>query len=115
MSLLLPEDRDSHEGCLCWVTSLDDDVGVWLDEVGAVGASEQRLGDDGVRVEGRSAVELLLELTLATRASKLAVEGFLRFVRWCELVCVALNGSPSELGVHLPVDGHVERVTEWQP
>lgn len=114
MRLLVPDDRDSYDGRLGWVTSLDDDVGVWLDEEVAVGAPKQCLGDDGVFVERRLGVELLLQRTLAARAAELAVEGILRFLRWAELVCVALNGSPSEFGVHLFEGGHVERVTEWQ-
>lgn len=115
MSLLVPQDRDSDHGSLCCVTSLYDEVGVRLEEERAVGATEQCFGDDGVFIERRLRVELFLQGTLAARAAKLAVESVLRLLCWCELVGVALNGSPSELGVHLFEDGHVERVTEWQP
>lgn len=115
MSLRVPNDRDSRDGGLCWVTSLDDDVGVWFDEVPTLAAAEQGLSDDGVAVERRPAVELLLQGALTAGAAELAVESFLRFVRWCELVFVALNGASTEFGVHLFEDGHVERVTEWQP
>lgn len=114
MSLLLTKDRDGGDGDLGWVTSLDNDACVWVDEVAAVGTTKQSLGDDRLLVERRLAVELLLQLTVAARAAKLIVEGFLRLVRWCELVSVALNGSPTEFRVHLFEDGHAERVAEWQ-
>ena len=114
MSLLLSKDGDSYDGGFGWVTSLDDQSCVGIDEVVTVGAAKERLGDDGVLTKRCLGVELLLEDTVAARAAKLSVEGFLHFVRWCELVSVALNGSSTELGIHLFEDRHAKRVTEWQ-
>lgn len=113
MKLLLTQDGDGGDWNLGWVASFDDEVAVGVDEVAAVGAAEKSLSDNGVFVKACSSVVLLLQRALAAWAAKLPVEGLLRFVRWCELVYVALDGSENELGVHLLEDGHEERVAEW--
>ena len=115
MKLPTSNDRDRRDGGLCWVTSLDDDVAMWFDEVPTLAAAEQSLGDDGVAVEGRPGVELFLQRAVAAGAVELAVERLLRLVCWCELVFVAFNGSSTEFRIHLFEDGHAERVAECRP
>ncbi len=92
-------------GDLRGVSELDDHVRVGVDEVAAVAAPQQRLRQDLVLGEADAGVELLFESALAPGALELAVEGLSYFESGGDLIGVAFDESPDELGIHLG-EGH---------
>ena len=88
-------------GDLGCVTEAYNEVGVRIDEVGAVGAGQQELGQDLILGEAGPGVELLLQSTPAPRAAELLVVLFPDLESWGEHILVTFDESQDDLRVHL--------------
>lgn len=93
----------------------EDHAGVWIEETRTEKATQKspcnkRLGiGEGVPSIG-SGMDLLPTVPSTSRTLELSIERieFLRF--GVELVLVPFDEFPDELGIHLLVDGHVQRL-----
>jgi len=113
MTLLwFPTDEGYNlDGHLCRATAFQDDVGMGIDKVPADGTAKKSSCDQGIRVtEGMSAIELFLQVSLASRATKLPIESPERLGFGIESIFVPFNGFPGENRIELFVNGHGQKI-----
>lgn len=111
MRLLPSDDRDPvRGGNPRGISILDNETGVWIDDVATVVTLEEELGEGISRIPTSAGVEVLLETTLASGASELGVESVLVGSRLRELVIVPLDELPDEVRIHLFEGCHARRL-----
>lgn len=96
-SLRLSKDWNELKRDFGWASALQDYVGMGVDQVLAIGATEKGSGHDGFGVaEGMSSIELFPELALAPGATKLSIESPEGFGFGIERVLIPFDGFPGE-------------------
>ena len=111
MMLLLPNDGNRVRSWgLGSVPTSDDEIGAWINCVATVVALEEELGKVFSRLPPYSLVPLFLQTALAAWAAVVAVLLLLLLRLWGELIFVAFDGFPDELGVHFLEDRHQTKV-----